>query len=575
MQWIRHVLPFITNTHELVFRTTGGRIGSVLPGMRFLMLEHVGRRSGLRRSTPILCIEDGGRFVVVASNAGQDRHPAWWLNLQADPNVTIGFRRERIAATARRAEAREAERLWLLAGQSYRWFPDYREGTERDIPIVILEPIEARKQRDPWYDRVAVVTGAAGGVGNALAEELAIRGCRLALVDVNAEGLREVAKRLEGYGCDVSIHTADVSNASVMAVLPREIHTRHGHIHILVNNAGVTVAANFEDHSLDELRWLVDINLWGVLHGCHFFLPYLRRELDAKLVNIASSSALLGIPGQSVYSATKGAVRGLSEAMAAELRGGSVSVTSIYPGGIREEGGIRTGLFEAVRRAGGQALARRGSEPRFSRLLRSPEQVAKAVLRAVERGRVRKLVGWDAHGVEWLWRLSPALAIRATGWTRTDSAASEEQRGRGAGLRRVEVTHRFDASPQQVWDVFTDHARWSEWAGTPGARLVSPGSPDPNGIGAVRGFAGGIREEVLSFDPPKRMTYAVTAGLLPLKEHQGEVLLQAEGDQTVLTWRCRFRSKIPGLGRPLQRLITRTFSRGLAGLEEHSFPRLK
>jgi deazaflavin-dependent oxidoreductase (nitroreductase family) len=568
MQWIRHVLPFVTKTHKLVFRATFGRIGSVLPGMRFLMLEHTGRRTGQARTTPILCFEDGDRFVIVASNAGRDQHPAWWFNLQARPEVTVGYGSERIAVTARRAEAGEAERLWLLAEQSYRWFPEYRAGTEREIPIVILEPLEPRKHQDPFYGRVAVVTGAASGVGRALAEQLAVRGCRLALVDVNSEGMREVASRLEDLGCDVSTHPADVSNASVMEALPREINTRHGAIHILVNNAGVTVAARFEDHSLEELRWLVGINLWGVLHGCHFFLPYLQQQPGAKLVNIASSTALLGLPGQSVYSATKGAVRGLSEALVGELRGEPVAVTSIYPGGIR------TGLFRAARGSNSEAMASVGETP-FSRTFRSPEQVAKAVLRAVERGRTRKLIGWDAYLSEWLWRISPALAIRATRSMQSDMGAGDAERAKHAGVRTVEVTHLFSASPQQLWDVFTDHASWGDWAGTPGAKLVTPGSQDRNGVGAVRGFAGGVREEVLSFDPPKRMTYTVTAGLFPVKDHEGEVLFEADGEETLVTWRCRFRSKVPGLGAALERVSTRTFTRGLAGLEEHSFPRLK
>ncbi|MBW2418772.1 MAG: SRPBCC family protein [Deltaproteobacteria bacterium] len=138
-------------------------------------------------------------------------------------------------------------------------------------------------------------------------------------------------------------------------------------------------------------------------------------------------------------------------------------------------------------------------------------------------------------------------------------------------MQQVEVTHRYDAPLEAVWAVYTDHARWSEWAGTPGARLAREGSPDKNGAGAVRAFVGGLREEILDFEPPKRMTYSVTAGLFPIKEHFGEVLFEPDGDGTRIVWRCRFESKIPGLGGLLQRFITWSFSKALAGLERHSF----
>ena len=139
-------------------------------------------------------------------------------------------------------------------------------------------------------------------------------------------------------------------------------------------------------------------------------------------------------------------------------------------------------------------------------------------------------------------------------------------------MQEVEVSHRYDAPPQAVWDVYTDHARWSEWAGTPGSRLTKQGSPDPNGTGAVRAFVGGLREEVLDFEPPKRMTYTVTAGLFPVKDHLGEVRFEPDGDGTRIVWRCRFESKIPGLGGLLRRVVVSSFTKALEGLEHHSFP---
>lgn len=152
-----------------------------------------------------------------------------------------------------------------------------------------------------------------------------------------------------------------------------------------------------------------------------------------------------------------------------------------------------------------------------------------------------------------------------------------EHLGRKSGRKRrtpllyVEVAHRYDAPVKDVWDAYTDHAHWREWAGTPGSRLVREGDLDRNGSGAVRAFTGGVREEILSFEPPKRMSYRVTAGM-PMKNHQGEVIFEADGPGTRVTWRCEFECRIPGLGGVMRRGVESTFRRALRGLERHRFP---
>lgn len=142
-------------------------------------------------------------------------------------------------------------------------------------------------------------------------------------------------------------------------------------------------------------------------------------------------------------------------------------------------------------------------------------------------------------------------------------------------MQRVEVVRHFDAAPEEVWAVYTDHAGWNAWAGFSRSWLEKEGAPDRNGVGAVRGFAsGGVRvfEQVHEFEPPKRMTYAVVSGGLPMKDHLGEVILEPEGDGTRVTWRCRFDSRIPGLGGLQRRIVERVFRRALEGLARHSFP---
>jgi len=142
-------------------------------------------------------------------------------------------------------------------------------------------------------------------------------------------------------------------------------------------------------------------------------------------------------------------------------------------------------------------------------------------------------------------------------------------------MQHVEVERRFEASPAEVWKIYTDHAGWSRWAGLGRARLATEGSPDRNGVGAVRCFTtGGISvfEEVLTFEPPKRMTYRVVKGGIPImRDHLGEVVLEPDGAGTRLIWRCRFDSSVPGLGAPMRWMVTRMFRRALEGLARRGF----
>lgn len=142
-------------------------------------------------------------------------------------------------------------------------------------------------------------------------------------------------------------------------------------------------------------------------------------------------------------------------------------------------------------------------------------------------------------------------------------------------MHRVEVERRFAAPPQAVWDVYTDHAGWSEWSGFQRSWLEVEGTPDRNGTGAVRAFGNGpvrVFEEVREFQPPKRMTYSLLRGGIPLKNHLGEVVFEPDGEGTRVVWRCRFDSGIPGLGPLFRLVITQVFRRALRGLERRHFP---
>ncbi len=142
-------------------------------------------------------------------------------------------------------------------------------------------------------------------------------------------------------------------------------------------------------------------------------------------------------------------------------------------------------------------------------------------------------------------------------------------------MQHVEVVRTFTASPEKVWDAYTDHSGWSGWAGLQHSALETEGREDRNGTGAVRSLGSyGLNayEEILEFEPPKRMTYRVIRGGLPMKDHFVEVLFKRVGEATEVTWRCRFNSRVPFLGPLMRMYIIRFFRTALDGLAEHTFP---
>ena len=143
---VRWLLALVTRAHRALYRLSGGRLGGSLSGRPMLLLTTVGRRSGRERTLPLLYLEDGDRWVVVASNAGDDRDPAWWLNLRARPEAAVQAGRERHAVRARRATPEEEARLWPRLLEAYAPYAGYRERARREIPLVILERTAGPRQ---------------------------------------------------------------------------------------------------------------------------------------------------------------------------------------------------------------------------------------------------------------------------------------------------------------------------------------------------------------------------------------------------------------------------------------------
>jgi short-subunit dehydrogenase len=258
-------------------------------------------------------------------------------------------------------------------------------------------------------DRVAVVTGAASGIGLATAEALARRGVDLALVDIDETALAAAAQRVQAAGRRATTHAVDVSSEAAMRELPERVVAEHRRVHIVVNNAGVSLAASFERQSLEDLEWLMGINFWGVVYGCKFFLPKLREVDEAHIVNISSVFGILGVPLNSAYCASKFAVRGLSESLRAELDGSPIGVTSVHPGGIATNI-VRSARFDEEEHRG----LRGQIERRFERML-SPDKAAEAIVRGIESNAARVLITREAYVIDIAKRLFPAYASELLG----------------------------------------------------------------------------------------------------------------------------------------------------------------
>ncbi|MCJ9736089.1 SDR family oxidoreductase, partial [Bradyrhizobium sp. PRIMUS42] len=179
------------------------------------------------------------------------------------------------------------------------------------------------------------ITGAASGIGRALAIELAHRGCDLALADRDEAGLKSLATEI-GATRKVSLHRVDVGEASDIARFAAEAIAAHPALGIVVNNAGVALMGSFEEIDQAQMDWLFDINFWGVVHGTRAFLPHLKTRPEAHIVNLSSIFGIIAPPGQSAYAAAKFAVRGFSESVRHELAvaGSPVRLSVVHPGGV-------------------------------------------------------------------------------------------------------------------------------------------------------------------------------------------------------------------------------------------------
>lgn len=284
-----------------------------------------------------------------------------------------------------------------------------------------------------FSDKVAAITGAASGIGRALALELSRRGCHLALADRNAEELARTAEQVAASGIKVTTTVLDVSDRAAVFAWAAEAVREHGRVNLLFNNAGVGGATVAETVRIEDFEWLMNINFWGVVHGSQAFLPYLRASGEGALINISSLNGLMAMPTRGAYNASKFAVRGYTEAlrMELELEDACVSVTCVHPGGIATNFAQQGRVDADVQRLTGesQELVRRSWGQMLQRT--TPERAAVQILAGVSRRARRVLVGSDAWLMDKLVRVLGAsyqvLLVRATRRLRARNLARQSR----------------------------------------------------------------------------------------------------------------------------------------------------
>jgi short-subunit dehydrogenase len=253
----------------------------------------------------------------------------------------------------------------------------------------------------------AAVTGAASGIGRALALELCARGCDLALADRDEAGLQAVAAEIaKAHSRKVTVHRVDVSEPGQIADFAQAAISAHPGLNIVVNNAGVALLGQFNEIDQAQMDWLMNINFWGVVHATRAFLPHLGLQPEAHIVNLSSIFGIIAPPGQTAYAAAKFAVRGFSESLRHELQiaKSPIKLSVVHPGGvatnIARNSRTGVGMTDNARRA--QSIERFDS---FAKT--TPAAAALRIIQGIENNAPRILIGNDARFMDLLQRLRP------------------------------------------------------------------------------------------------------------------------------------------------------------------------
>ena len=253
-------------------------------------------------------------------------------------------------------------------------------------------------------DKVFVVTGGGNGIGREVVLQLVRRGARVAAVDLSGDGLAETVRLAAAPQGRLTTHAISVADRAAVEALPAQVLAAHGQVDGVLNIAGIIQRfVHVEELSIEEIEKVMAVNFWGTLYMDKTFLPLLRKRPSAALLNVSSMGGLVPVPGQGAYGASKGAVKLLTETLYAELRGSSVAVTVVFPGGvgtnITGNSGVEVPNMDKVMAS--------GKAPKTT----APEDAARQIVDAVAKGQFRLLIGGDAKMLDRLSRVSPTRAI--------------------------------------------------------------------------------------------------------------------------------------------------------------------
>ena len=263
-------------------------------------------------------------------------------------------------------------------------------------------------------NRVAAVTGAASGIGRSLAIHLSNEGCHVAMADINRDGLNETRSLIENKGVKISCHLVDIGQRDRIIQWLEDVLKEHGQVDLLFNNAGVGLGGLLEEVSIDEFKWLMDINFWGVVNGSMIFLPELKKRPEAYIVNISSVHGLFTNPGVGPYCSSKFAIRGFTLTLSQELKDTPIKVVCVHPGGIY----TNIARNARVAAAATEAIDRDEAQREFDRTIArtTADKAAKIILRGVKKNKTRILVGPDAYIFDFCARLAPVTWQKIMAW---------------------------------------------------------------------------------------------------------------------------------------------------------------
>ncbi|MEV6338281.1 SDR family NAD(P)-dependent oxidoreductase [Nocardia vinacea] len=262
--------------------------------------------------------------------------------------------------------------------------------------------------------KVCVITGAGSGIGRALAENLARRGAKLALSDIDTDGLAETVRRCEAYGAEIKSDRLNVAEREAVLLYADAVKAHFGKVHQIYNNAGIAYHGEVIRSEFKDIERIMDVDFWGVVNGTKAFLPLLIESGEGHVVNVSSLFGLIAVPGQSAYNAAKFAVRGFTESLRQEMLVGKhpVKVTCVHPGGIKTAVARNATYAEGIDSQGAASL--------FDKKLaiHTPEMAAQTITEGVRKGHGRVLIGWEAKVLDLFVR------VTASGYQRIAAAVN-------------------------------------------------------------------------------------------------------------------------------------------------------